>query len=77
MDHDQSVEKSKPHIIIGIIEYVPDAVVSRTIIKKTTGNVTATSMAIGEEVGAKTAKEKKAMKALKKLKKNGGEKLIT
>lgn len=54
MDNKQTVEKSKPHIIIEIIEYVPDAVVSRTIIKKTTGNVTATSMAIGEELGAKT-----------------------
>jgi hypothetical protein len=33
--------KSKAHIIIEIVEYVPNAVVSKTIIKKTTGNVTA------------------------------------
>ena len=31
------------------------AVVSRTIIKKTTGNITATSMDIGEELGEKTS----------------------
>ncbi len=48
------IEKNSPHIIIEIIEYVPNAVVSRTIIKKTTGNITATSMDIGEELGEKT-----------------------
>ncbi len=51
----QELEKSKAHIIIEIIEYVPNAIVSRTIIKKTTGNVTATSIAIGEELGEKTS----------------------
>jgi len=34
------LEKAKVHIIVEIIEYVPNAVVSKTIIKKTTGNVT-------------------------------------
>ena len=48
------LEQSKAHIIVEIIEYVPDAVVSRTIIKKTTGNITATSIALGEELGEKT-----------------------
>ncbi len=48
------LQKGIAHIIIEIIEYVPNAVVSKTIIKKTTGNVTATSMAIGEELGEKT-----------------------
>ncbi|MFY8090420.1 MAG: cupin domain-containing protein [Chitinophagaceae bacterium] len=47
------VEKGKPHIIIEIIEYMPKAVVSRTIIKKTTGNITATSMTVGEELAEK------------------------
>ena len=47
------VEKSKVHIIVEIIEYVPHAVVSKTIIKKTTGNVTATSFDSGEELGEK------------------------
>ena len=48
------LEKGKAHIIIEIIEYIPNAVVSRTIIKKTTGNITATSMSIGEKLGEKT-----------------------
>ena len=48
------LEKSIPHIIVEIIEYMPNAVVSRTIIKKSTGNVTAMSFAAGEELGLKT-----------------------
>ncbi|MBC7884946.1 MAG: cupin domain-containing protein [Saprospiraceae bacterium] len=47
------MEKSKAHIITAIIEYVPKAVVSQTIIKKTTGNVTVSSLDAGEELGAK------------------------
>lgn len=53
MDTKEPLEPSKAHIIIEIIEYVPNAVVSRTIIKKTTGNITATSIASGEELGEK------------------------
>jgi quercetin dioxygenase-like cupin family protein len=49
------LEKGKAHIIVEIIEYMPKAIVSRTIIKKTTGNVTATSMSIGEEMGERTS----------------------
>ena len=37
------VEKAKAFIIVEIIEYVPNSVVKKTIIKKTTGNVTAVS----------------------------------
>lgn len=48
------VEKGIPHIIVEIIEYVPNAVVSKTIIKKTTGNVTVSSLDAGEELGEKT-----------------------
>ena len=47
------VEKSKVHIIVEIIEYVPNAVVSKTIIKKTTGNVTISSFDEGEELAEK------------------------
>jgi len=43
------IEKAKVHVTVDIIEYLPDAVVSRTIIRKTTGSVTATSFASGEE----------------------------
>ena len=49
------LEKSKAHIIVEIIEYVPNAVVSKTIIKKTTGNVTVTSFDAGEELAEKTS----------------------
>lgn len=49
------IEKSKAHVIVEIIEYIPDAVVSRTIIKKTTGNVTVSSFAAGEEQETKSA----------------------
>lgn len=48
------LEKSSPHIIVEIIEYVPNSVVSKTIIRKTTGNVTATSFDEGEELCEKT-----------------------
>jgi len=49
------IEKSKGHIIVEIIEYVPNAVVSKTIIKKTTGNITVTSFDEGEELAEKTS----------------------
>jgi quercetin dioxygenase-like cupin family protein len=49
------LEKSKVHIVVEIIEYVPNAVVSRNIIKKTTGNVTVMSFDTGEELAEKTS----------------------
>jgi quercetin dioxygenase-like cupin family protein len=48
------LEKSKVNIIVEIIEYVPNAVLSKTIIKKITGNVTVSSLDAGEEVAEKT-----------------------
>jgi quercetin dioxygenase-like cupin family protein len=47
------LEKSVTHIIVEIIEYLPNAVVSKTILKKSTGNVTAMSFDVGEELGEK------------------------
>ena len=44
------LEKSKVHITIELLEYVPHAIVSRTIIKKTTGNVAVSSFDAGEEL---------------------------
>jgi len=49
------MEKSKIHIIVEIIEYIPNAVVSKTIIKKTTGNITVSSFDAGEELAEKTS----------------------
>nr|MBS0037147.1 cupin domain-containing protein [Saprospiraceae bacterium] len=41
-------DKSRIFIIVEIIEYIPHSVVIKTIIKKTTGNVTAVSFDAGE-----------------------------
>src|ERR1700677_3074509 len=49
------LQKSKVHIIVEIIEYMSNAVVSKTILKKTTGNVTVSSFAIGEALEEKTS----------------------
>lgn len=48
------LKKDNEHIIVEIVEYVPNAVMSRTIIKKSTGNVTAMSFSEGEEICEKT-----------------------
>ena len=48
-------EKAKAHIIVEIIEYIPNTIVSKTIIKKTTGNITVSSFAEGEEFAEKTS----------------------
>ncbi len=42
------VEKAKAFIIVEIIEYVPNSVVLKTIIKKSTGNISAMAMDTGE-----------------------------
>ena len=49
------LSKSTAHIIVEILEYVPNAVVTKTIIKKTTGNISVTSMDAGEELAEKTS----------------------
>lgn len=43
------VDKEKVHIVVELIEYIPNAVLSKTIIKKLTGNVTVSSFDAGEE----------------------------
>jgi quercetin dioxygenase-like cupin family protein len=47
------IEKSKTHILIEIIEYVPNSVVSKTIIRKTTGNVSVVAIDTGEALAEK------------------------
>jgi len=42
------LEKSTSHIIVEIIEYVPNSVVIKTIIKKSTGNISVMSFDSGE-----------------------------
>ena len=50
----KELEKSKPHIIVEILEYVPNSILIKTIIKKTTGNITASAVDAGEELAEKT-----------------------
>lgn len=54
-DNTGELEKSEVHIIVEIIEYIPNAVVSKTIIKKATGNITAMSFYEGEELSEKSS----------------------
>jgi quercetin dioxygenase-like cupin family protein len=55
MLENQEVEKSKMLIVVEIIEYVPNSVVIKTIIKKTTGNISAVSFDSGEALTEKTS----------------------
>lgn len=48
-------EKSQVFIIVEIIGYIPNSVVIKTIIKKTTGNVSAVSFDSGETLTEKTS----------------------
>ena len=49
------LEKLKGLIIVEIIEYVPNSVVSKTIIKKSTGNISVMSFDSGEGLTEKTS----------------------
>lgn len=49
------LEKAKSHIIVEIIEYVPNSVVIKTIIRKSTGNISAMSFDSGEGLTEKTS----------------------
>lgn len=53
MMNNAEVEKAKVLNIAEIIEYVPNSVVVKTIIKKTTGNITAVSFDMGESLTEK------------------------
>ncbi len=52
---DDEFEKSRSHILIEIIEYVPNSIVSKTIIRKTTGNITVMAIDIGEALAEKSS----------------------
>jgi len=49
------IEKSKTHILIEIIEYVPNSVVTKTIIRKITGNISVIAIDTGETLAEKTS----------------------
>ncbi len=49
------VEIAQPFIIVEILEYVPNAVLIKTIVRKTTGNVSAVSFDMGEALAERTS----------------------
>jgi quercetin dioxygenase-like cupin family protein len=49
------LEKSKAHIIVAIIEYMANSVVIKTILKKSTGNISIISFDSGEGLTEKTS----------------------
>ncbi len=51
--HTTEIEKSKAHILIEIIEYVPNSVVTKTMIRKTTGNISVVASDTGEVLAEK------------------------
>lgn len=51
----QELEKSKAFITVEIIEYVPNSVVIKTILKKSTGNISVMSADSGEGLTEKTS----------------------
>jgi quercetin dioxygenase-like cupin family protein len=51
--HNIELEKSNVHIIVEILEYAPRAVVTKTILKKMTGNISVSSFDAGEELAEK------------------------
>jgi quercetin dioxygenase-like cupin family protein len=53
--HTKEIEKAKSHLIVEIIEYVPGAVVIKTILKKITGNVSIMSFDNGEGLTEKAS----------------------
>lgn len=52
---DKEIEKAIGLIIVEIIEYVPNSVITKSIIKKSTGNITAMSFDVGEVLKEKTS----------------------
>lgn len=44
----KEIEKGKMHITVEIIEYIPNSVVMKTILKKSTGNISVMSFDAGE-----------------------------
>jgi quercetin dioxygenase-like cupin family protein len=54
MTETPEISKSLAHIVVEIIEYIPNSIVSRTIIKKISGNVNVMSLDTGEGLTEKT-----------------------
>jgi quercetin dioxygenase-like cupin family protein len=55
MKKEQEFEKSEIFIVVEIIEYMESSIVIKTILKKTTGNISAVSFDTGEAFAEKTS----------------------
>ena len=55
MTNDTGLEKAKPHVIVNAIEYVPNAVAIKTIIKKSTGNISIMAFDSGQGLKENTS----------------------
>lgn len=56
LPHDSNeIEKEKAYITVEIIEYIPNSVVIKTILKKSTGNISVVSVDSGEGLTEKTS----------------------
>ena len=51
----KEVEKAKPLIVAEIIDYVPNSIVHKSILIKTTGNISVVSIDTGEALSEKTS----------------------
>ena len=49
------LEKAEPQIIVEIIEYAPNTIMTKTILKKTTGNITIMSFDNGQGLSVNTS----------------------
>ena len=54
-NNDGELEKGKAHIIVELVEYEHNAVVTKSIMKKTTGSIDALSFASGEGLNEKNS----------------------
>jgi quercetin dioxygenase-like cupin family protein len=45
---EHEIEKSTAHIVVEIVEYIPNSVVIKTVLKKSTGNISVMSFDSGE-----------------------------
>jgi len=52
--NNSEIAKGQVHIIVEIIEYIPNSVVTKTILKKSTGNISVMSFDAGEGLTEKT-----------------------
>ncbi len=52
---DKEIEKSISHVTVELIEYLQNAMVIKTILKKSTGNISVMSIDSGESLSEKTS----------------------